>query len=97
MLKHFSRKKRQWIYKEFYDRLYQLFDQYPTEHATIRKAFIISYSTYFRLRKEGKGGDLNKKVRKRFKRKMKIQSKIEKNLVWLIVRLPKYLLTLNEI
>ena len=52
---------------------------------------------YFKLRKEGKGGDLNKKVRKRFKRKMKIQSKIEKNLVWLIVRPPKYLLTLNEI
>ena len=97
MLEHFSRKKNQWICKEFCDKLFELFEQYPTEHATIRRALKISYSTYFRLIKEFKGEDYDQRAKRRYERSMKALSKTDKNLVWLIVRPPTNPLTLNEI
>ena len=97
MLEHFSRKKNQWIYKEFCDKLFELFEQYPTEHATIRMALKISYSTYLRLIEEFKGEDYEQRVKKRYERSMKALSKTDKNLIWLIVRQPTNPLILNEI
>ena len=95
MLEHFSRKKNKWIRKEFCDKLFELFEQYPTEHAAIRRELKISYSTYFRLIKEFKGEGFDHRAKKRYERSMKALSKTDKNLVWLIVRPSTNPLTLN--
>ena len=47
-LKHSNRKSGQWICQELKCKLMELFEQYPFEHATIKKAMRISNSTYHR-------------------------------------------------
>ena len=49
MLEYFNRKKRQWIWQEFSNKLFKLFKQDPNEHTIIKKALKISNSTYHRL------------------------------------------------
>ena len=52
MVERINRKKRQWIFQEYSDKLIKLFKQYPNEHTIVKKALKISNSTYHRLMKE---------------------------------------------
>ena len=96
-LESFSRRKRQWICKEFCDKLQQLLEEFPTKHATIRRVFKISNSTYRRIVREDKEGSWSWRAIKRSERNSKILSKTEKVLIWAIVRPPRNPLTLEDI
>ena len=93
----FSRNKRQWISRKYYDKLADLFQRFPAEHSTIRKALRISNSTYYRLLKESKEEDRSQRLKNRTERSTKKLSKTEKTLVALMIRPPTSPLTLNEI
>ena len=97
MLDHFNRKKRQWICQEFSDRLFKLFEEFPNDHAVIKKALKISNSTYHRLMKEGTRKGSDQRSIKRAERSPKKLNQIEKSLVELMIKPPTTPLTLNEI
>ena len=75
----------------------ELFERYPSEHATIKKAMRISNSTYHRLMKEINTNNCGARSRKRVERSKKKLDLIERTLVRQMVQPPAKPLTLNEI